>query len=274
MRNLQVNHEIAAQTRRNLGLRLRPRVNSAAWRLRPRGATRPQGPTASAPAESLAVSIDMPVAPAMPPKETHETPVHVDTLHYSGDDCNASFSPLSVRTATQASTSYKSQDNRRVGARTTRVIDKDDEIRYVLELINHWEPSKVHRLAPTRTVASCGIERTEIRMGPITRAAVAVGIWAFTLAGAAQASYVYQGNDFSYGTDLNRRAVICDQETDSHGTHADANSFAGNSYQVDDLDGAGGECFETGRMSSGLAKHRTVEELSWRPDAKSGWSYH
>ena len=106
------------------------------------------------------------------------------------------------------------------------------------------------------------------------KALVGILLWAAAVTGVAQGAQVYQGNDVSYGTDANRRVVVCDNESDDHGVHADANSFAGNSYRVDDLDGFGGHCYESVSMSSGLARHRTVEELSWQPDAKSGWSYH
>jgi hypothetical protein len=106
------------------------------------------------------------------------------------------------------------------------------------------------------------------------KALVGIAVWAVAVTGAAEAAQVYQGNDFSYGTDANRRVVVCDQESDDHGVHADAYSFAGNAHRVDDLDGFGGHCYESVRMTSGLARHRTVEELSWQPDAKSGWSYH
>ena len=56
--------------------------------------------------------------------------------------------------------------------------------------------------------------------------------------------------------------------------HADGVSFAGNWVRVDDLDGAGGWCYQTNLIPSGLGRHRTVEEINNWPDAKSAWSYH
>src|SRR4051812_37742297 len=77
-------------------------------------------------------------------------------------------------------------------------------------------------------------------MGRSTRKAlVGLSIWTVVIAGAAQASEVYQGNDVSYGKDANRKLVVCDHEADSRG-----------------------------------GRHRTVEEINNWPDAKSGWSYH
>lgn len=93
--------------------------------------------------------------------------------------------------------------------------------------------------------------------------------------GAANAKEVYQGNDVSYGSDANRRAVVCDEESDDAGVHTDFYSFAGQAWRIDDLDGFGGACWASDRMTSGLAKHRTVEEVGgWKPDYKSAWSYH
>ncbi|MBA2560125.1 MAG: hypothetical protein H0V07_09605 [Propionibacteriales bacterium] len=92
--------------------------------------------------------------------------------------------------------------------------------------------------------------------------------------GVAHAAEVYQGDDVSYGTDANRRVVVCDNESDGHGVHSDFYSFAGASWRVDDLDGMGGYCWESNQVSSGVAKHRTVEEVNNWPDYKSAWSYH
>jgi len=106
------------------------------------------------------------------------------------------------------------------------------------------------------------------------RALVPIALWVAALGGAAQAAQVYQGDDYSYGTDANRRLAVCDREADGRGVHADGYSFSGASLRVDDLDGMGGFCWESGQISSGLASHRTVEEINNWPDAKSGWSNH
>lgn len=113
-----------------------------------------------------------------------------------------------------------------------------------------------------------------IRKSAIAILGFSVGLWALVMAGVARADYVYQGNDFSYSNDGNRRTVICDDESDGHGVHADYYSFAGNSYRVDDLDGAGGQCWESTAHQSGIQKHRTVEEINNWPDYKSAWSTH
>ena len=106
------------------------------------------------------------------------------------------------------------------------------------------------------------------------RAFIGVSIWVVAVAGAAQAAEVYQGDDYSYGKDANLKLVVCDREADGRGVHADGISFSGSSVRVDDLDGAGGFCYQTNNISSGLGQHRTVEEINNWPDAKSGWSYH
>lgn len=106
------------------------------------------------------------------------------------------------------------------------------------------------------------------------RSLLALLFWGLGVAGAAQAAEVYQGNDVSYGKDANTKLVVCDREADDRGVHADGYSFAGNYVRVDDLDGAGGYCYQSNSLSSGLMQHRTVEELNNWPDSKSNWSYH
>lgn len=106
------------------------------------------------------------------------------------------------------------------------------------------------------------------------KALLGLAAWLVVVAGAAQAAEVYQGNDYSYGKDQNQRLVVCDMESDGRGVHADGVSFAGNSVRVDDLDGFGGACWQGNLIPSGLARHRTVEEINNWPDAKSAWSWH
>lgn len=103
---------------------------------------------------------------------------------------------------------------------------------------------------------------------------VGIGLWVAGICAVAQAEIVYQGNDLSYTTDFNRRTVICDEESDSHGVHADYDTFLGARWRIDDQDGAGGYCWESERHSAGIQKHRTVEEIDNWPDHKSAWSTH
>ena len=95
--------------------------------------------------------------------------------------------------------------------------------------------------------------------------------------GAAFASNAYQGNDVSYTVNTNANLKVCDEETDSHGVHADGYKYEdpdGNpAFRVDDPDGAGGSC-GISVSTSGVQRHRTVEELSWSPDVKGEWNYH
>lgn len=106
------------------------------------------------------------------------------------------------------------------------------------------------------------------------KALIGLSLWTVVVAGAAQAAEVYQGADYSYGKDANRKLVVCDKEADGRGVHADGVSFAGNWLRVDDLDGFGGYCYQSDDIPSGLGRHRTVEEIDNWPDAKSAWSYH
>lgn len=106
------------------------------------------------------------------------------------------------------------------------------------------------------------------------KALLGVTLWTVVIAGAAQAAEVYQGDDYSYGKDANKKLVVCDREADGRGVHADGNGFDGHSVRVDDLDGFGGYCWQSNDIASGLGRHRTVEEINNWPDAKSGWSYH
>jgi hypothetical protein len=108
----------------------------------------------------------------------------------------------------------------------------------------------------------------------IRRPAIVLSLWVVGVAGAAQAAEVYQGDDYSYGKDANLKLVVCDKEADGRGVHADGIAFDGHGVRVDDLDGAGGWCYQSNNIASGLGRHRTVEEISTWPDAKSAWSYH
>jgi hypothetical protein len=98
--------------------------------------------------------------------------------------------------------------------------------------------------------------------------------WLMLLPVVANSAEVYQGEDVSYATDANRRVVVCDEESDSHGVHADYYTFTGANWRVDDLDGMGGYCWQGEFRSAGIGRHRTVEEVNNWPDYKSAWSYH
>jgi hypothetical protein len=95
--------------------------------------------------------------------------------------------------------------------------------------------------------------------------------------GAAVASNSYQGDDVSYTVNTNANLMVCDKEADGHGVHADGDKYedpTGNTHiRVDDPDGAGGDC-GISVSTSGIQRHRTVEELSWKPDIKAEWNYH
>ncbi|QIK74891.1 hypothetical protein [Nocardioides piscis] len=83
------------------------------------------------------------------------------------------------------------------------------------------------------------------------------------------------GDDVSYGVDGGTRVQVCDREADGYGVHADAESWSGGTYRVDDQDGSGGSCSNTAYMGS-VKRHRTVEERpAWyEPDSKGDWSNH
>lgn len=95
--------------------------------------------------------------------------------------------------------------------------------------------------------------------------------------GAAFGSNAYQGSDVSYTVNANSNLKVCDNEADGHGAHADGDKYEspdGNTMiKVHDPDGAGGIC-GISVSTTGVQRHRTVEELSWKPDIKSEWNYH
>ena len=94
---------------------------------------------------------------------------------------------------------------------------------------------------------------------------------------SAVAGNIYQGSDYSYTTDSNRKAVVCDQEADSNGVHVDYNStFQMRAYRFDETGGAGSGCDTSDRVLdlAAIWRHRTVEEQSWEPDAMSDYHYH
>jgi len=93
----------------------------------------------------------------------------------------------------------------------------------------------------------------------------------------AMAGNVFQGSDYSYTSDSNRRAVICDREADSNGVHVDYNStFQMRAYRFDESGGADSACDTSGQVYdlAAIWRHRTVEEQAWEPDAASDYHYH
>ncbi len=93
------------------------------------------------------------------------------------------------------------------------------------------------------------------------------------LTGTAYAGNAYQGDDISYGVESNHRVRVCDRETDDRGVHTDTNSWAGTYYRADDS-GNDSVCYDTLYMSSGVKRHRTVEEIDNWPDAEGPYSNH
>lgn len=116
----------------------------------------------------------------------------------------------------------------------------------------------------------------------VTRGSKGVAItllaWSAAFSGAAFAGNAYQGDDYSYTKDSNSRVVVCDRESDGHGVHADFQEYGEDDlrspYRVDDPDGAGGNCGVSGYHDPAIYSHRTVEEISFKPDYLGDWSRH
>jgi hypothetical protein len=115
-------------------------------------------------------------------------------------------------------------------------------------------------------------------MNGISRGVLGVTVVGFLLAPvSAMAGAIYQGSDYSYTTDSNRKAVICDQESDGNGVHVDYNStFQARAYRFDETGGAGSACDTSSQVLdlAAIWRHRTVEEQAWEPDAASDYHYH
>jgi hypothetical protein len=94
------------------------------------------------------------------------------------------------------------------------------------------------------------------------------------MGGAAYGYDALQGSDISYTVNSNQALRVCDREADGRGVHADGVTWANNSFEVHDMDGAGGKCWTSYDKPSGVKKHRTVEEIKRWPDAEGDWSYH
>jgi hypothetical protein len=94
------------------------------------------------------------------------------------------------------------------------------------------------------------------------------------LGGAAYAGTAYQGADYSYSTDSNRRAVVCDKEADGRTAYVHYSTWESTSTirRVNDLDGSSGYCWQGPQYASGIYKHRTCEDINNAPDACSEYS--
>jgi hypothetical protein len=96
---------------------------------------------------------------------------------------------------------------------------------------------------------------------------------ALTATSPAWAGTAYQGSDYSYVTNSNTRPTICDKEADGRTAYTSGVSIAGNGFRVNDMDGSSGYCWYT-TVGSGVANHRTCEDINNWPDACGSRSYH
>jgi hypothetical protein len=103
--------------------------------------------------------------------------------------------------------------------------------------------------------------------------ASAGALLAATATSPAWAGTVYQGSDYSYVTTSNTRPTICDKEADARTAYVSGVSIGGNSFRVNDQDGSSGSCWYR-TISSGVANHRTCEDINNWPDACGDRSYH
>jgi hypothetical protein len=112
-----------------------------------------------------------------------------------------------------------------------------------------------------------------MKLKPGLVAAALIGILA--TGGPAAAGTIYEGSDFSYGSNNNLNINICDWENDGHTAYSVARSTANPvvDQRVNDSDGYGGWCWYR-TLESGIAKHYTAEDINNWPDPKSDWSYH
>jgi hypothetical protein len=102
-----------------------------------------------------------------------------------------------------------------------------------------------------------------------------IAILAVALAGNAFAGTAWQGDDYSYGASYNQRCVICDGEADGNTAYVAFQSYEGNWYRVEDLDGSSGSCWwNSNPVASGVYRHRTCEDRNNWPDPCSEHSYH
>jgi hypothetical protein len=103
--------------------------------------------------------------------------------------------------------------------------------------------------------------------------ALAGAALAVTASSPAWAGTVYQGSDYSYVTNSNRNATICDKEADARTAYTSGASIAGYGFRVNDQDGSSGYCWYK-TIDSGVANHITCEDINNWPDACGSRSYH
>jgi hypothetical protein len=101
------------------------------------------------------------------------------------------------------------------------------------------------------------------------------GVAVFALAssyGAAGATvFSYHGDDYSYDYNNLRALANCDQESDSNhtkGLYDYDTSTSGSDGEIEDSNGANGDCAQSGALSRDILRHRTCEKnnISWDCD--------
>lgn len=93
-------------------------------------------------------------------------------------------------------------------------------------------------------------------------------------ASAATGLISYEGSDYSYDWNSITQVMVCDQESDSNGVHADYLVIgSGTNQQVRDGDGGRNACASTGVYSQKIYRHRAVEEVPLAPDQFGSWKY-
>jgi hypothetical protein len=82
------------------------------------------------------------------------------------------------------------------------------------------------------------------------------------------------GQDYSQDHNAIQQVRACDEESDSHGVHADYTTIGSSiNQQVRDGGGANNGCASTGVYSQKIYKHRIVEEVNASPDEFGVWKY-
>lgn len=108
--------------------------------------------------------------------------------------------------------------------------------------------------------------------------AVGIGVtlgWVAVATASATASTVYSGANYSYTTNNNSQAVICDQEADGDTAYVKGAQGTGATFRIDDLDGSSGGCWKnTTPFPSNVQLHITCQDWNNRPDPCGPTSYH
>lgn len=109
---------------------------------------------------------------------------------------------------------------------------------------------------------------------------IAVGIgmtlgWVAVATASATAGTVYSGANYSYTTNSNSQAVICDQEADGDTAYVKGSQGNGLPFRVDDLDGSSGGCWQNNTpFPTNVQLHITCQDWNNRPDPCSSYSRH